>query len=253
MSTENKKPSQEDLLKAVADVLDTAIKEYEELQKGMAAQEQPSQPEGIDAAQVVNDPSKGTIAKEDPEAPAPAPEKEDGKEDEDEDEEEKKKRLEAEAAKDKEAPEAQPEGDEKLMETYKSMTAEMEKRGLLKKSEPEAPKAPETKVEEPKTDEFKKSVNDRFENLDKKINEIVEAVKKIGSQPQARKGLAGYKPLMKSEGATEQPLKKSEVVSALLAKKAKGERIDTSLINRVETGRLAKHDMESLKTLGILG
>jgi hypothetical protein len=247
----NKKATQEELLKAVVDVLDEALAEYDQLQKSMGVQEMPKQAEGIDNAQVIADPTKPSPApapavKADaaPGEPVAAPmakDEEPAMEEKEEDEEEKKKKKEEEEKK----------SDDELMMTYKSITAQLEAKGLLKKSEPEAAPAP---VAEEKGEEFRKSVDERFEKLTASIAEVSETIKKFASAPVPRRGVVGYAPLKKTEGSEAAPLHKGEVVNKLLDLRKGGERsIDTALINRVETGRLVKGDLERIKHLGILG
>ncbi len=169
------------------------------------------------------------------------------------------------------------ESDDTLKSEFAAITAKMEARGLLKKSEPEskadAPKvdAQKTEVEkveaqktseikksevetpkaEDKSEELRKAFDERFESLGKAIAAIAEKVEKIASQPAPRKGVAGYQPLKKSE-AEEKSLKKTEVVEKLLElRKSGNKRVDSTLINRVETNRLSPADLEFIK--GILG
>jgi hypothetical protein len=261
MSDQIKKPTQEELMKAVADVLDEAIAEYEALSKeDMAVQEVPAAAEGIDNAQVVADPTKA--------APAPAPEasaaaqapgidaakpealkSEDEKSQEEKDKEEKEK-------KDKE--------DAADMETHKSLTAKLEAKGLLRKSDPVAPltaapvaavaaAAPVAAAPAEGGEEFRKSVDSRLEILGSAIREVSETVKKIAAAPAPRRGFAGYKPLAKSDTSEAPQLKKGDLVEKLLDLKKSGSNIDTSLVNRVETNRLTKSDLVNLRNLGILG
>lgn len=221
------KPTNQELMKAVADVLDEALAEYEKLSKAEL---------GIDGAQAVDDmkvPAKAVgepgiggpgqkpmMAKE--EAPAEPMMEPKEKEDEDEDEQ---------------------EDDEKLMQSYKSLVAKMEKRGLMHK-----------KKEEHKMHKSQ-AADARFETLSKAIKDVSEAVKKIAAAPAApRKGLAGYAPLRKSEEGEGKSLRKSEVVNKLIELKKSGTAgIDTGLINRVETSRVTPSDLEAIKSLGILG
>lgn len=219
------KPTNQELMKAVADVLDEALAEYEKLSKAEL---------GIDGAETlsleahakpVSEPGIGgpgqkpMMAKE--EAPAePMMDKEKEKEDEEE------------------------EDDEKLMQSYKSLVAKMEKRGLMHHKKKEEHKMHKSEATE-----------ERFESLAKAIKEVSETVKKIAAAPAApRKGLAGYAPLRKSEEGEGKSLRKSEVVNKLIELKKSGTAgIDTGLINRVETSRLTPSDVEAIKSLGILG
>jgi hypothetical protein len=230
---------QEDLLKAIESVLSEAVALYEdEVKKG----------EGIDAAQTVDDmkgQAKGIIG----EGTGAAMAKEEDKDKDDDKKKDKKEDME--------------KTDSELMDTYKSVVAQLEARGLIKKDEPaakkemkksEEPAAAEAAVAttaQPEVSDLKKSVDERFESLEKAVKSVAETVKKIAAAPRERKGLTGYQPLKKSE---ETPaLKKGEVLNKLLELKKSGNpAIDTGLINRVETGRLVKSDIERIKSLGIL-
>lgn len=241
MDKKNEAPkSNTDLMKAIADVIDEALVEYDDLMKN----------EGIDYAQAIDD-KKGQgqgivgeghadgMAKEDEEM-KPEDKEEDKDEDKDEDHEDD-------------------EDEEKLMSAYKSLVAKMEKKGIMHKMEHKKVKKSETAEElnasEPSKDveSLKKSVDERFETLNKTLAGISETIKKLAAQPAPRKGVAGYQPLRKSEGSEEAPaLKKSEVVGKLLELKKSGDnRVDTYLINRVETNRLLKADIERLKALDV--
>jgi hypothetical protein len=242
MATENteKKTSQEELLKAVADVLDEALAIYEtevgssgdmkkaqmgiddamDVSGGMQVKPKPVSTPGIGDASTA-----GIMAKEG--------DKEDKKDKEKESEEE--------------------EDDDKLMATYKSLITKMEKRGLMAKVEKAAEKPSMKKSEEAgeQFSDLRKSFDDRFEALAKTVQNVAETVKKIAAQPKERKGLAGYQPLKKNEGPA--PLRKGELVGKLLELKKSGDpRVDTTFITRVEQGRLMKGDDEKLKALGIL-
>lgn len=218
------KPTNQELMKAVADVLDEALAEYEKLSKGMGIDEAEqlsldAQAKPVGEAGIGGPGQKPMMAKE--EAPA-EPVMEDKEDEKDEDEDE-----------------------EKLMQTYKSLVAKMEKRGLMHKM-----KAKEEKVHKSET------ADARFESLAKAIKDVSETVKKIATAPAApRKGLAGYAPLRKSEEGSEgKSLRKSEIVNKLIELKKSGTAgIDTGLINRVETSRLNPSDIEAIKSLGILG
>lgn len=231
MSNKVEAPKTEDLMKAIADVIDSALTEYDTLVKN----------EGIDYAQAVDDKKgagpmivgEGTadgMAKEDEEMKPQADDKDKEKEEEEEDE-------------------------EKLMATYKSVVAKMEKKGLMAKMDKKEKSMKKSEEAPSETESLRKSVDERFEVLNKGLLGIQEAVKKLAAQPAARKGVAGYQPLKKSEEGTEEAaapaLKKSEVVSKLLEAKREGKAVDSTLINRVETGRLAKNDLERIK--GLIG
>lgn len=227
-------PTQEDLLKAVADVLDEALAEYDKLSKSG---------QGIDYAQAMPD-HKG----DGPHAHSPDGSTGEGsgaadnsgagamtKEDDEDEEDDKDK--------DKDS-------DEKLMETYKSLVAKMASRGI------DVSKTEVAKSETAEIESLRKSYDEKLEVMQKAMSAIKDSVEKIAAQPAApRKGVAGYKPLRKSENGDEAPsLKKSQVVERLLELKKSGDsRLDgasgSSLINRVETNRLQKHDLETIKAI----
>lgn len=270
MEDKNTQPTQEELLKAVADVIDEALVEYDDLTK--------TQGQGIDYAQAVDD-KKG----DGPKAHSPDGSTGEGSGAADnsgagamtkEDDDEKKKK------KDKE--------DEDLKRSYAALVSKMEERGLIAKvtkseaapkeeapaapapaAAPAAPAAPaQAQVAQavapivPDTsavDVLRKSYDEKFEAFGKTLNAIGDSVKKIAAQPVApRKGLTGAKPLRKndSDEAAASSLKKSEVVNKLLDLKKSGDkRLEgaggSSLINRVETNRIKPADVERIK--GILG
>jgi hypothetical protein len=225
-----KQTNKEELLKAVADVLDEALAEYEKLAKW-------------EDMQMAEDPTR------------PAPEKEAGMEEgqaqspdmaEEKDEEDKEEEKEVE----EEGDEEDKMDDETLKSKYAKMCAKMEKRGLMKKSEEkvEEVKKSEAPAAEDKTETLRKSVDDRFDSLTKAIAEISATVNKIASAP-ARKGVAGYQPLRKSEEGEAQPLNKAEIIGKLLDLKKSGKYVDTALINRIETGRTSEADAQAVKQL----
>jgi hypothetical protein len=264
------KPSKDELMKAVADVLDEAIETYERLEKM----------DGIDGAQEIPDPSRsgqtGTtdsmgadggiqggaepappkgnadtkadgvkgpseaVLKDEDTNPFASKDK-DKDEDEDEDEDEKKKKE----KKDK---------DDKDMETFKSMAKSLEARGLIKgesiqKSEAATPvAAPYSKIEE-----LKKSFSDSVEALTKQMAAIADKVEKIAAAPAApRRGLSGATPLRKSDEAqaTKPAFTKLEALDKLVELRKSGDsRIDTGLINRVELGKLVSSDIERLTNI----
>lgn len=276
------KPTTEDLLKAIGDVIDEALITYEEVKKA----------EGIDAAEAIDDmksQGKAIVGEGEGEKPAMAKEEdaeekpEDKLEDKEETEkadgsdpadspdvsrkvkqltskaEDKEEEKEDEDKKEVEMPVEK--SDDELIETYKSLVATMEERGLFQKAEEEDKEEEEEKEEDDKpveksetiseTDTLRKSVDERFDTLTKAIAEIGDAVKKIAAAPVGRRGVTGYAPLKKSEDAPT--LKKSEVVSKLLELKKSDQSIDSLFINRVETGRASAADVERIKKLGILG
>jgi len=238
-----KQSDKEDLLKAVADVLDEALAEYEKLAKWeeMQMAEDPTRPVMMPSQ------AKEESHDEDEESHDDDDEKLDDKEDdkkedldkEDEDEKDEKNKEEDEDEMD----------DDTLKSRYAEMCAKMESRGLMKKSEKtkEVKKSEISSVED-KTEVLRKSVDERFDSLTKAIAEISATVNKIASSP-ARKGVAGYQPLRKSEETNEQPLNKAEVISKLLDLKKSGKYVDTALINRIETGRASETDAQFVKQL----
>ena len=247
--------SKDELLKAVSEVLDEAIATYEKLEKS------------FDNTEEIQDPSKPSLKKEDEEAPKMAApfEPKEKEEEESEEEKEKKKKAqeesketpaeEAKEHKEEDKKEDEDESDEKLMETYKSVCAKMEKKGLLKSETPaEEVQKSEAKVDDSKAEEIeslKKSFSDQIESLSKKMETISQTVEKFAKAPAApRKGLSGATPLRKSEDEGKAVLSKTEALDKLLnLKKSGDQRIDTGLINRVETGRLTKYDYEKLNSI----
>lgn len=235
---ENKKPSEQDLLKAVSEVLDEALSTYEQLTKT----------DGIDGAHAIDDmkgQAKGVVGEGTGTKPMMAKAGEEDKDDK----------------KDKDKDKDMEKSDDELVSTYKSLVAKMEERGLMEKGE-KKDKMKKSETEEVKTapvavdmtESLRKSVDERFESLAKAIKDVAETVKKIASTPVARKGVAGYQPLKKSEGSSQPTLKKGEVLGKLLELRKDGDnRVDTGLINRIETGRLFKGDEERIRSLGILG
>lgn len=252
MATENteKKPSQEELLKAVADVLDECISIYETEVGAGAPNDVKKAQMGIDdlihmdsalnvKAKPQDQPGIGDAST------AGIMAKEEDKKDKDKD-------------KDKDVEKT----DAELLDTYKSLVAKMETRGLLAKVEKTDVRPAIKKSEDPAHSfeavkaeiegELKKSIDERFESITKTLKDVAETVKKIASTPKERKGLAGYQPLKKNEGPA--PLKKSDVINKLLELKKSGDaRVDSVFITRVEQGRLMKGDDDKLRALGILG
>lgn len=250
----------DELLKAVADVLDEAIATYEQLEKmDLEMQE-------------VEDPSK---AKKSEPAAVPAPEAKEEEEEEDEKDEDKKEEKDMDKAslhmkKEEEPKEDEKEEDEKeeeesddqLMSTYKSLVSKMEKRGLIK-AEPQAPignksmqksEATEQKTEvkgEDKIEALKKSFDDRVEDLTKKIESIAKAVESISKSPASpRRGLSGATPLRKSETETKPSVSKLQALDKLVELRKSGDqRVDTGLITRLEMGKLTNSDYERLNSI----
>ncbi len=248
---DEKKPTQEQLLKAVADVLDEALAIYETvgeptLQKGAERPvvETKTSGTGIDGKMEMQG-ALSVSAK-----PLSQPGIGDGSttgimaKDEDKGKD-----------KDKKEKDDMEKSDADLIQMYKSLVSKLESRGLIKaekacpmqKSEV-APAAPDfSKIES----DLRKSMDERFESMAGTIKDVAETVKRIASVPQGRKGLTGYQPLKKNEGAA--PLRKGEVVGKLLELRKSGDpRVTTTFITRIEQGRLAKGDDDVLKALGIL-
>lgn len=231
-----KTTNKEDLLKAVADVLDEALAEYEKLAK-------------MEGLEEVEDPSRQSMKKmdekqaEDSQSPDMAQDSEDSSESEGEEDGEDKE--EGEEGEDKE----EEMDDDTLKAEYSKMCAKMESRGFLKKSQDKVEDIKKSEAPaQDKTEELRKSVDERFEALTKTVAQIAETVSKIASAP-ARKGVAGYQPLRKSEESEAQPLNKAEVISKLLDLKKSGKYVDTALINRIETGRSSEADAQAVKQL----
>lgn len=258
----------DELLKAVADVLDEAIATYEQLEKM-----------DLDM-QEVEDPSK---AKKSEPAAAPAPVADEAKEEEEDEKEEDEKEEEKEDEKgmdkaslhmkkeeepkeedekEEDEKEKDEESDDKLMATYKSLVSKMEKRGLIK-AEPQAPignksmqksEASEEKAEDKsgeKIEALKKSFDERVEDLTKKIEDIAKAVESISKSPAApRRGLSGATPLRKSETETKPSVTKLQALDKLVELRKSGDqRVDTGLITRLEMGKLTSSDYERLNSI----
>jgi len=252
-----KQTNKEELLKAVADVLDEALAEYEKLAKwdDMQMAEYPTRPGKKDLekdAPVLDPAGVASIKNAFGGGDTSKAESPDMAEEKDEDKEAPEAESEGEEDEDKEEGEDEEDkmDDETLKSRYAKMCAKMEARGLMKKSEDKAEvKKSEAPASEDKTEALKKSVDDRFDSLTKAIAEISATVSKIASAP-ARKGVAGYQPLRKNEeGSEAQPLNKAEVISKLLDLKKSGKYVDTALINRIETGRTSEADAQSIKQL----
>lgn len=249
---EPKKPTQEELLKAVGDVLDEALSEYDKiLTKGDGIEEAQvvsmpptgGQPEGEGTGAAANaggamKPSMSGGEVEAQQTPSRGIEKEDEEMDELMDDEDKDKEDE--------------DDDEKLMETYKSICAKMEKRGLMKKSN-RPKRLTKSEVIKETEDRVRAEYENKIEGLTKSLKEVSETVKMIANAPAPRRGLAGYAPLKKSGEGEGASLKKSEVVNQLLDLKKSGKDVDPLLINRIETNRIGEQDVNKLKEFGILG
>jgi uncharacterized protein YecT (DUF1311 family) len=256
------KPSQEELLKAVSDVLDEALAIYEDAVgapndvKKSADRPAPSgkMDEGIDA--MLNDAVGLSVTAK----PLSQPGIGDGsttgimahgsgqgakaagmnKAEEDKDKKKDKEDME--------------KTDAELVTMYKSLVQKMEARGLIRKAEPAAAaiqKSESAPVAAFDDSSLRKSIDERFDAVTNALKGVAETVKKIASQPQGRKGLTGYQPLKKNEGPA--PLRKSEVIGKLLELRKSGDpRVSTTFITRIEQGRLAKGDDDTLKALGVI-
>jgi hypothetical protein len=252
----------DELLKAVADVLDEAIATYEQLEKM-----------DLDMKEV-EDPSKAKKSEPEASPMAVADEAKEEEEEKDEDEKEKKdmdkaslqmKKEEDAKEEDKEEEHEDEkddeESDDKLMATYKSLVSKMEKRGLIKHQaqdsdgsksmkKSEASEEKESKGEE-KIEALKKSFDERVEDLTKKIEGIAKAVESISKSPATtRRGLSGATPLRKSETETKPSVSKLEALDKLVELRKSGDqRVDTGLITRLEMGKLTRSDYERLNSI----
>jgi len=215
--------SKEEALRKVAEVLEEALAEYEALEKmDLQLAEDPSRP-------MIQDEAPAEEERDDEESAEEPEAKEDDEEEKDEDEDKDEKEM----------------SDEALKSEYASIIAKMEHRGLIRKEEKVAKSESES--------ELKKAMETEIGELKKTINSLAETVSKIAAQPAAtRKGVSGLAPLRKSEEGEDKPLRKSEVVEKLLELKKSGDRrVNTALINRVETSRMTSDDLNFIK--GILG
>jgi hypothetical protein len=246
--TQKAQPTQEELLKAVADVLDEALQTYDQLSKGEGIanaipmdQMMGAGPGIVGEGQREGHTSATALGVGTVERGKPAEKAEDGPKEKEKDKED----------------DDDGDDDDKLMHAYKSLVAKMEERGLFQKMSHEKKKEKMHKSETAAPDqELRKSVDERFEVLTKALNSISDTVKKIASTPAPRKGVTGYQPLKKNDGGNQAAttLKKSEVVDRLVELKKSGDaRVDSLFINRIETGRLMHGDVERFKALGIVG
>lgn len=239
--------SKDEALAKVAEVLEEALQEYEMLEKmDIQAIEDPSRPMKKDEPNFMAKPEDSSEDESEDED-----ESEEKDEDEDKDSEDESEESEEEKKKKEMEPKDEEMSDDTMKSEYAALTAKMESRGLLSKSEP---KAKELKKSEDSSDQLKKAVDTQgseISELKKAIASIAETVNKIAAQPAARKGVSGLTPLKKSEGSeNDQPLVKSQVVEKLFELKKSGDRrVDTALINRVETNRVTAQDINFIKTL----
>jgi hypothetical protein len=245
----NEKPSQEQLLKTVSDVLDEAMAIYEDVVGTAQLAKGGERPvvsskmdEGLDSKMEMQ--GALSVSAKPHSAPGIGDGSTTGIMAKDEDKGDKKK--------DKDDMD---KSDAELLNMFKSVVSQLEARGLIKKSEPAAAPIAKSEAAIPASyndSDLRKSIDERFDGVTKALTQVAETVKKIAGQPKERKGLTGYQPLKKSEGPA--PLKKGDVVAKLLDLRKSGTPgVDTLFITRVEQGRLAKGDDERLKALGILG
>lgn len=224
--------SKEEALKKVAEVLEEALAEYESLEKmDLSSVEDPSRP--------------SMSAQADESSPV-----------DEESEEEKKKKLEAESSdenEEEENEEEEPNEDEESDEDLKSKFEKMEKRMVargLSKSEAKAPSLKKSEIVQEGNEELKKSIDDRFSMFASQMNNIQETLAKIAGQPAApRKGVSGLSPLKKTEEVASSNLSKNQIVDKLLDLKKSNPRVNTALINRVETNRLEKTDIDFINSI----
>jgi hypothetical protein len=230
------KQSKEELLKSIEQVLDEALREYEELSKMDDFQyaEDPSRPLAAspEAEEAQEDEAAEPAAHEAAEPAAEeAAEEEDEKKDKKEDDKEE---------------EEEEMSDDALKSEFEALKSQMESRGLLKSEQ-----AQEVKKEEIKTNEeveaLKKSFGESIESLSKTVAALNEKIEKIANAPMPRKGVSGLTPLRKSEEG--QSLNKAEVIDKLLNLKKSGKPVETALITRFETNRATEQDMATIKAL----
>lgn len=250
--------NKEALLKAVQDVLTEALQEMELIHKmDMTMAEDPSRPVAAPA-----------LAEAAPESDKDKDSKDDDKDEDDKDEQEDDDKDE-DAHKSESAVAAAPAA---VAAPAAPVVAEVQKSEVaapvaaapapVAPASDESLKKAEAQIEDLKKvhaesiEALKKSHDEQVSELKKSLNEMSEKIAKIGAQPVARKGAAGYAPVKKSETDTleqeqAKPLNKAEVVDKLLELKKSGKAVDTALINRVETNRLTPADVQHLKgTLG---
>lgn len=228
--------SREEALRKVAEVLEEALAEYEALEKmDLEMAEDPSRPMIQDDAAASADAAEAepAEAEEEDKEESEAKEKDEDKE-EDEEEEEM--------------------SDDALKSEYAAVASEMERRGLIQKTQSQQTEqsTQSTQTSTSSESELRKAMEGEIDELRKTIASLTETVSKIASQPATRKGVSGLAPLRKSEEGEEKSLRKSEIVEKLLELKKSGDRrVNTALINRVETSRMNPEDLNFIK--GILG
>jgi len=235
--------SKEEALRKVAEVLEEALAEYEALEK-------------MDL-QPAEDPTRPMIQEAASAEAAPEAKEEDSDEEEEEEESEAKDKKEDESKDEEEDEEEEEKSDEALKSEYAAILSTMEQRGLIQKdqsiSKSEKAETTGNTGNNGGTDELKKAIDSEIGELKKAIADLSETVSKIAAQPAAsRKGVSGLAPLRKSEEGEDKFLRKTEVVEKLLELKKSGDRrVNTALINRVETGRMNSEDLNFIK--GMLG
>lgn len=226
--------SREEALRKVAEVLEEALAEYEALEKmDLEMAEDPSRP-------MIQDDAAAAAEAEPAEA-----------EEEDKEESEAKEKDEEE---DKKEDEEEEMSDDALKSEYAAVMSEMERRGFIQKTQSQQTEqsAQSTQTSTSSESELRKAMEGEIDELKKTIASLTETVSKIASQPATRKGVSGLAPLRKSEEGEEKSLRKSEIVEKLLELKKSGDRrVNTALINRVETSRMNPEDLSFIK--GILG
>lgn len=229
------KQSKEELLKSIEEVLDEALREYEELSKMDDFQyaEDPSRPlDAAPEAEQAQEESAEPAAHEAEEAPAEEAEEEDEKKDKKEDDKEDEKEEEI--------------SDEALKSEFEALKSQMESRGLLKSERSKLAKKEDKSNEEVQA--LKKSFGESIESLSKTVAALNEKIEKIANAPMPRKGVSGLTPLRKSE-AEGQSLNKAEVIDKLLTLKKSGKPVETALITRFETNRATEQDLAAIKAL----
>ena len=223
------KLTKKEALNEVAKVLQSALDEYEALEKFDF---------GAEESQEEKEPTDESEEQESEESP-----EEEQQEESQEGQEEPSAESESEPQEEGEEEDEDKMDDETLKSEYGKLMAKMEKRGLLNKT------AEVKKSETVKTSSDLKKYESQISDLTKTVNDLQAAIKKIASAPAPRRGTTGYSPLKKNTEGEEKPLNKGEVVSKLLDLKKSGKNIPTGLINRVEGNRLSNEDVTIIKGL----
>jgi len=231
----NETINREEALKKVAEVLEEALAEYEALEKmDLELAEDPSKP--MMSAQPEMSDEEDEEKKKD--------EDEESEEDSEESPESEMESEEEPSEEDEDKEKEDEESDEALKSEYAAIMKKMEARGLVKSEKNGNLNKSEN------SEDLRKSIDDRFNSFASQINAIQETLAKIAGQPAARKGVSGYQPLKKTEESNAAAaLSKSQVVSKLLDLRKTDRRIDTAMINRVETNRLTKSDIDFINDI----